>query len=122
MLFYSPESSEGYLRLVEVRLLGTGAAAPTKQLGQGITVTRTGVGVYRLTFAENLGTWRGPIGAPGLEATTMSAMADHSVVFGAYTPATRTVDLTFYNAAGAARDLAALEFLNFTLRFKQRSV
>ena len=32
-----------------VRLLGTGASAPTKELGEGITVTRTSAGVYKLT-------------------------------------------------------------------------
>jgi len=121
MLFYDSETTEAHLKRIEVRLLGTGAAAPTKVLGQGITVTRTGVGVYRLTFAENLGDFRGADGV-GMDATTPGSLAGCSVVFTAYNATTRVLDLNLYTIAGAARELAATEFLNFALRFKQSKV
>jgi hypothetical protein len=121
MQFYPDETTEAHLKRVEVRLLGTGASVPTKQLGQGITVTRTGTGVYKLTFGESQGVWRGHTGV-GFEATTPADLKTHSVVFGAYNTTTRAIELTLYDASGNAHDLAALEFLNFTLRFKQTSV
>ncbi len=48
----SPERSSEALQNVEVRLLRTGARPPPKVFGRGITVARTGVGVYTLTFVE----------------------------------------------------------------------
>lgn len=118
MYFSNSKTSEPALRDVEVRLLGTGAAVPTKVYGQGITVTRTGVGDYLLTFAEHLGTYAGHIGA-GIEATTAANVKNHSVVLGAYSTSARTLQVTFWDAAAAAHDLAALEWINLRLRFKQ---
>ena len=104
---------------VEVRLLGTGASAPTKVLGKGITVARTGAGVYTLTFAKSPGNWCGPTGV-GLDATTPGDIKNHSVVV-TNTSAT-VVTVNFYDAAAAAHDLAALEWINFTLRYKRVAV
>lgn len=121
MHFSDSKTSEPALRDVEVRLLGTGAAVPTKVRGQGITVTRTGVGVYVLTFAEHLGTYEGHVG-PGLEATTPGDIKNHSVILGAYNTTTRAITVNLFDAAAAAHDLAALEWINLRLRFKQSSV
>ncbi len=121
MYFADPKTSEAELRYVELRLEGAGAAAPTKRLGQGITVTRTGAGDYLLTFAEPLGNYVGHTGM-GLEAATPANVKNHSVVLGAYNPTARTLQVTFWDAAAAAHDLVATEFINATLRFKQTSV
>lgn len=121
MNFSDPKSSEPELRYVELRLEGAGAAPPTKRNGQGITVTRTGVGDYLLTFAEHLGNYIGHTGI-GLEAAVPANIKNHSVVFGAYSAANRTLQVTFWDAAAAAKELAAAQFLNATLRFKQTTV
>ncbi len=111
-------TSEPELRYTEVRLLGTGAAAPTKVLGKGITVARTGAGVYTLTFAKTPGNWCGAVW--GLDATTPGDIKNHSVVV-TNTSAT-VVTVNFYDAAAAAHDLAALEWINLVLRYKRIAV
>lgn len=121
MKYFDDETSEPYLRRVEVRLAGAGANAPTKLLGQSITVGRSGQGVYTLTLREPEGTYAGHSGV-ALEANTPGNLKNHSVVLGAYNAATRSITVNLFDAAGAAHDLAADEFLTFALRFKQRSV
>lgn len=111
------KASEPEMRRVEVRLEGAGAAAPTKRNGQGITVTRNGVGDYTLTLAEHLGKHIGAA-AVSLEGTPAN-LKNCSVILGTYVPATRTIQVTVWSSAGAARELAATEFVNATLRFKQ---
>jgi hypothetical protein len=114
MDFYPDRSSEPELRTVEVRLLGTGASAPTKVYGKGITVARTGAGVYTLTFSASPGTYAGCL--PGLDATTPGDIKNHSVICTATSATVITVN--FYDAAAAARDLAAAEWINLSLKFK----
>lgn len=114
MDFYDGKSSEPELRSVWARLLGTGAAAPTKVYGKGITVARTGVGVYTLTFTGSPGTW---VGANvSLEATTPAGLAVFSVVVTATSSTVTTVNL--YNAAAALTDLAAAQWINLSLNYK----
>lgn len=114
--------SEPQSFITKVRLLGTGAAAPTEVLGANVTVTYIGVGQYRLTFNDNPGTWCGPTGSPCRQATTPGDVKGHDYVFGAFTAATSTadayVDLYVYDG-GVAHDLAALEWVSFDLAFKR---
>lgn len=113
MDFYPKRSTEPDLKNVEVRLLGTGASAPTKERGQGITVARSGTGVYTLTFPESPGVWAGA--THGHEATTASGLAGFTVVV---TPTSSTViTVSLFNGSNAAADLAAAQWLNLTLRF-----
>ena len=111
-------TTEADMKYVEVRLLGTGAAIPTKVLGKGITVARTGVGVYTLTFAKSPGNWCGAL--VGLDATTGSDIKNHSVIVTA--TSTTVVTVTFWDASAAAHDLAALEWINLVLRYKTVAV
>jgi hypothetical protein len=106
---------------IKVRLLGTGAAAPTKVLGQGITVTYTGVGIYKLTFAELPGTFE-KAGGVALQAVTPGDIKGHTVVFDTWDATTKSIEVTFWNASEAAHDLAANEWLSFTLFFKRTGV
>lgn len=76
-----------------VRLLGTGAADPTKERGVGVTATRVALGQYRLTFAENLGTFLGANiqfakNAPAAGSTKITTV-DHD----SYTVTGRALDL-----------------------------
>jgi hypothetical protein len=104
-----------------VRLLGTGASAPTKEYGQNITVTRLGVGNYRLTFTDGPGTFLGF--TPGLEATTNANLKGCTVVATTWDSTNKRLDIQLYDSAFAARELANTgERINLTLNFKQTGV
>lgn len=107
-------------RLRFVRLLGTGAAAPTVETGRGVTCTRTSIGLYKLTWAEQPGAYVGLAGV-SLEAATPADLVGHSVIADTYDATTRSIELRLANNADAAHDLAALEWINLTFRFKQTS-
>lgn len=118
---YPPLSTVPEEVRVAVRLLGTGASAPTKVVGQGITVTRTGAGVYKLTFSESPGTFVMPDGV-SLQAATPGDIKNHSVVFDTWDSSTKAIEVTFWDASAVAHDLAADEWLSFFLVFKRTSV
>jgi len=106
----------------DCRILGTGAADPTRQIGAdaGITVTRTGAGVYRFQFDHNPGTF---IRAdPTVTATTPSAVKNYSAVPGDYDATNFRIDVSVFNAAGTATDLAAAQFMHLELRFARTGV
>lgn len=70
-------------RLYPVRLLGNGTAAPTVEIGPGITVTRTSAGRYKLAFAKNPGTLVGLRGH-AFGAAAPSAAVDLKLVRDTY--------------------------------------
>lgn len=111
-------------RLYRVRLLGTGAAVPTKQVGPGVTVTRTGAGVLRFSFNENPGTFVGVAGHC-FGAATPGDMAGHTLLRDTYVAPTSSADgyveLTVADAADAADDLEADEYLDVTFAFSENS-
>lgn len=102
-----------------IRAVG-GSSAITKVTGTGLTVTRTGAGAYLVTWAENPGTHL--TNQYGLSATTPGDLAGHTVIFGAYNATARTLAFVLYNASFAAHDLAALEWVDLTIRFKRTGV
>lgn len=110
---------------VPIRLLGTGANPPTIQQGKGFTISRTGVGDYKLTFLDHPGTYLNF--TYGLEATTRSAMFGCTVV-GKYTAPTATargfleISLASGGTSPAARELAAAEFIHLVVNFKRKNV
>ena len=108
------------VRLHVIRLLGTGASVPTKEYGDGVTVTRGGAGVYTLTWADTPGIFLGMF--PGLAAVAPGDIDRFSVVREEYVPATRAIQFTVYSEAGAATDLAAAQRLDLILLFKQTGV
>lgn len=112
---YPPLVSEPELFTVKVRILGTGAATPTKVYGKGITVARTGAGVITLTFAASPGTYCGY--QWGIDATTPGNVKNHDVVLTATSSTVYTVN--FYDASAAAHDLAATEWINLSLDFER---
>lgn len=101
-----------------VRILGTGAFAPTKEIGKGITVTRLGVGNYRLTWAENPGNFVG-FPEPGKQATATGALKQTTCDAIGYDATNRRLDIQLWSSAGAARELAAAEWLTFVIHFKR---
>lgn len=117
---YPVRTTEKELFLTRMRIVGTGASAPTKILGDGVTVTYIGVGQYRFTFAKNPYTFAGVAGQPSRQATTPGDIKGVDLVFGAYTAPTSTasayIDLYMYDG-GVAHDLAALEWLTWDFAF-----
>ncbi len=119
-----PRISEREIVTTKVRMVGTGASAPTEVLGVNVAITYIGVGQYRLTFASNPGIWCGPKGKPAIDATTPGDVKNYDAIFGAFTAATATadayVDLYLYTEGGVAHDLAALEWITADLDFARR--
>jgi hypothetical protein len=87
--------------------------------GRNITVSRLGVGNYRLTFGEWPGNWVGPEGY-SFEGGTPLNLAGCTVVFSTPDPTNKRVDFTVYSGGTtpAVRELAATEKLHMNLRFK----
>lgn len=103
-----------------VRLLGTGASAPTKEVGAGITVTRTGAGVYKLTWAENPFTYMGMLLLKG--AATPGDVKNHDVVRDTYDSSAFALEISFFDASGTAHDLAANEYFDAIIMFRRSGV
>jgi hypothetical protein len=96
---------------------GAGTSAPVKRHSAGATVTRTGVGAYLITWAENPGkflAWSASLGAD-----TPAALAGHTVVRGAYNATAYTLAFVVYDSTFAAVDLAAAEYLDASVYFQR---
>ena len=114
-LFGQTQSNIPGERRFQVSLLGTGASTPTKAIGQGVTVSRTATGVYKLTFDENPGTfarftW-------GLGATVPGDVKQHTVTRGLpdSTASVYSLSVSLWNSAGAADDLQATEYMDLEI-------
>lgn len=118
-----PKSNVLDERMYRVRILGTGAANPTKQIGHGVTVTRTAEGVYKFTFANNPGTFINFY--PGLGAATPGDVKGHTVTRDTPVAATATtnayIELSVWDGAAAADDLDADEYLDVTFVYSTNS-
>lgn len=114
----SVKSSEAGTYQLEVVLAGAGAAAPGKTRGNGIVVTRTGVGVYRLTVAEDLGPLLSVSGPVFGDTAAPANVKGFTLTRGAYNAAGRYVEISVWNSAFAATDLAVNMTLDLTLKFK----
>ena len=99
---------------------GVGAASSVTQLnGPGVTLTRTGTGLYLLTWSDPPGNFLGATW--GLSATTAANIAGHTVAFGLYAAA-GTMAVSVYNASDTLHDLAALEWLTVVSFFSATNV
>ncbi len=98
-----------------VRILGTGAATPTKQEGEGVTVTYLATGSYRITFADQPFQFIGAFA--GLLATTNADLKGYTVVFTDYDATNFRLDFIVYNSSFAAADLAATQRLCILAKF-----
>jgi hypothetical protein len=107
-------------RLYRIRLLGTGAADPTVEIGQGVTVTRTASGVYKVTFTDGPGTFVGIAGYV-FGAATPGDVKGQTLTRSTYTVPTSTADgflsLSVWSSAFAADDLQTTEYLDVTIAF-----
>ena len=101
-----------------IRIQGAGSSAPVNEVARGVTVTRTGAGAYRITWAEDPGAHVASFAT--LEAATPGNLAGHTVVFDTY--ASKVQDFVLYNASFAAHDLVATEYINIRVTFKRTAV
>lgn len=115
---YNDQASEAYVVKHTVRMQGTGATAPSKEFGRGVTITRLGVGNYRLTWSDNPGNFIG-FAEPGKQSTAAGALKQCTVDAIAWDATNRRLDIQLWSSAGAARELAAAEWLTLTIAFKR---
>lgn len=101
-----------------MRMVGTGASAPTVVEGKGFSsaITRTSAGLYKLTLLDDPGTFLGA--TPMLQAATPADIDGHSVVADTYDSTNKTIEVLLSDPTPAAHDLAASEWLTVILWFR----
>jgi len=104
----------------QVRILGTGAANPTKQLGLGVTVTWVATGRYLYTWADHPGTFVGF--TPGFQAATPADLKGYTVVADTWDSTNKQLEFSVFNSSFAAADLAANQYLYLDIVFKATTV
>ncbi len=124
MQFDLSKSSVPDERIVRVRLLGTGAADPTVQIGQRVAVTHTATGVYKFTFGVGLGTFVS-MQCPMFGAATPGDVKGQTATRSVFTDPTATalgfLSVSVWSSTFAADDLQATETLDLAFIFTENS-
>jgi hypothetical protein len=119
MFFYPPKDSIPDLRTYRIRILGVNGADPTEQLGQGVAITRTGEGAYKITFAQNPGTFVGWSCSFG--AATPADLKGYTAVRDAFTAQSGAtlgyLEFVVYDSTFTAADLVANQYADITVEF-----
>jgi hypothetical protein len=113
--FYDAQTSIPEEKRYRIRLLGANDANPTTQLGRGVTVTRTGEGAYRITFANNPGTFIGWSCSFG--ADTPADLKGYTAVRDTWDATNKRLDFVVYNSTFAAADLIAAQYADIVVEF-----
>lgn len=116
MQFYPPKTSIPGERKYRIRILGVNGADPTEELGQGVTVTRTGEGAYLITWADHPGTFIG-WAPPAFGALTPADLKGYSAVRGVYNASAKTLAFVVYDSAFNAADLIANQYADIVVEF-----
>jgi len=94
------------------------------EIGQGVTVTRTAVGVFKIVFNEGQGTFVG-MGAPMFGAATPGDVKGQTCTRGTYTAPTATaagfLSISIWSSSFAADELQTTEYLDLDFVFSQNS-
>lgn len=109
--------------LITYEVLGLGASGAVSEVASttsGVALSYVSAGRYRLTWPESPGIFC--VALASLQATTPADVKNYSVVTGAYSTTAYTLDIYVYNASGTLTDLAALNWLNGTVKFKRTAV
>lgn len=114
-MFYPGKDGVQELRTYHIRLLGVNGAAPTKQEGEGVTVTRTSEGLYKITWAENPYQFIGCSHSFG--SLTMDDMVDYTFVRGVYNSTAFTLAFSTYKQNGTVEDIVANQYLDIQVNF-----
>lgn len=104
-------------RTYRLRLLGTGAADPTVEVGQGITADETATGVYLLTWKYAPGVFVG--WHYGFGAVTPADLKGYTAVRDTYDTTNLQLEVRIYNASGTLADLAAAQYIDITVVFAE---
>lgn len=103
-----------------VRMLGTGASAPTVEVGHGITLSLTATGVVKVTWNDNPGVFLGVVGYM-FGDTTPADVKGYSISRDTFSAATSSADayieLSFWDSSNAAVDLTTTSYLDVTFAF-----
>lgn len=112
-------------RIVRVGLTGASTSDPTRRAGPGVVVTRTAIGVLKVAFSDNPGTFVGLAGEPAFRAVTASGVKGYTANVGAYTaPASGAdgyVSVYLWDASQAAVDLTSVQYLDVAFVFAAQS-
>lgn len=119
MDFYPPKTSIPEERKYRIRVEGVNGDNPTKELGAGVTVTRTGEGAYRITWASNPGTFIG--WSKGFGAATPADLAGYTAVRDEYDSTNKRLDFVVYSDTPAAADLIADQWIDVVVEFAETS-
>lgn len=114
---YPVRATQPEVRQHIISMVGTGASAPTKLYGLGVTITRTSAGLYLLTWAESPGTFLGM--TSGLGADTPSALVGFTLVRDTYDATSRSMEIRLTNTSDVATDLAAAQYIDLIVSFKE---
>lgn len=106
-------------RIYRLRILGTGAADPTIEVGQGMTVDETATGVYQITWTSGPGTFIG--WHYGFGAATPGDLKGFTAVRDTYDTTNFVLPFTVFNASATAADLAANQYMDITVLFSESS-
>lgn len=115
--FYPARHGVPEIRAYHLRLLGVNGAAPTKQEGEGVTVTRVSEGLYTITWASN------PFQFVGFHANfgslTMTDLADYTCIRGVYNSTAFTLQFSVIKQNGTVEDIVADQYLDIVVYFQQ---
>lgn len=104
-------------RIYRLRLLGTGGADPTVEIGNNVTVDEVSTGLYRLTWTVSPGrfvTWSYAFGA-----ATPGDLKGFTAVRDTYDTTNHQLDISVYNASDALADLAANQYIDVAIVFSE---
>lgn len=113
--FYESLSTIPEERKYRIRLLGVNGADPTKELGRGVTVTRTGEGAYRITFSGVPGTFIG--WSCNFGAATPADLKGYTAVRDTWDATNKRLDFVVYDSTFTAADLIANQYADIEVVF-----
>ena len=119
MQFFPSKTSAPEERNYRIRLLGINGADPTRELGQGVTITRTGEGAYLITWASNPGTFVG--WSCNFGAATPADLKGYTAVRDIYdtTADVFTMPFVIYDSTFNAADIIANQYADICVTFKE---
>lgn len=118
---HPPRSNIPNERIYRCRLLGVNGADPTKEVGPGVTATRTSEGIYKFAWATNPGRFIG-VGGFVFGDTTPGDVKNKILARDTYQDPTATasghIELHIFES-GTLDDLEATEYLDVSFVFSE---
>lgn len=115
MQFFPAAHGVQNTRVYHIRMLGVNGSL-TSQEANGVTLSRTSEGLYKITWADNPFQFIGVTSQ--LIATTLADLKDTVVIFGDYDATAKTLAFAVYES-GTIADLIATERLYIQVIFAE---